>query len=236
MTPEDVRDALIARAETAGPRIETFKLAGQVYWIKRPERATLQLMLQKGDPMRAFAQEVAAYQKFAKLGLPVVPIIAVGATYLVTKDNGTQLRQLAKTKSQDLPKALTAAARGLAEFHKAGVCHGRPSLKDICWKNEKISFLDFERATRDRNLERAIATDIILFIYSISVETAGDTTAMSTARDAYIAAGGAAQWQKAQSRARGFFYLRAILWPAAKVYKKSRELSAVEPLFKFMKG
>jgi len=231
-------DPEIARLAGAGSaRIERVEHKGRVLWIKRPEQLSLRMRLQKGDPDAAFAEECTAHQALFERGLPVAPVVAAGPEFLVTEDCGRPLRAIAW---QDPPEvfhpALAAAATALASLHAAGVSHGRPSLKDICWQEGRIAFLDLERAGRDRALDRAQAMDVLILIFSTAVETGGSETAMQVAKDAYLAAGERAVWDHAAKRARWWAALRLPLWPVARLLRGNREFDAIGPFFRFFAG
>ncbi len=230
-----IEPVLIA-AKAPGPRIQRFDVATETYWIKRPEKLSLRMRLQKGDPARAFGSEVAAHQDYAAKGLPVAPVVAASASYLVTRDCGPSLKDLARHQALIFPEALTAGAKALAHLHNSGVNHGRPSLKDICWQDGAIAFLDFERAGRSRNPAKAQATDLLILIYSTAVETRGDPGAMETARDAYLDVGAADTWTTAQSKSRRYAPLGWLLRPVIKLLPGNREFEAIAPFFRFMKG
>ncbi len=236
LMPPASLDSLRALAEAGGARIQRVDVAGHVYWIKRPEHLSLRMRLQKGDPKAAFEAEVAAHTAYADQGLPVAKVVAATDSYLITHDGGTSLKKLLRDGDEAFPMALTGAAQALAALHSAGVNHGRPSLKDICWDGTRIAFLDLERAGREANAAHAQSTDLMILIFSTAVETGGDISAMQTARDAYLSVGAATVWKDAQSRARRYAPLGWLAWPVAKVLKGNREYAAVAPFFRFMRG
>lgn len=229
-------DRLHDMAKADGPRIQRVDVDGHTYWIKRPEQLSLRMRLQKGDPQRAFAAEVAAHTAYADRGLPVAEVAAADDSYLITVDSGTPLKKLLRDENAIFPEALASAARALATLHAAGVSHGRPSLKDICWDGTRIAFLDLERAGRETTAARGQSTDLMILIFSTAVETGGEANAMQTARDAYLSVGEASVWQAAQARARRYAPLGWLAWPVAKVLKGNREYAAVAPFFQFMRG
>lgn len=235
MTPASL-NSLCALAKASGPRIESVEVDGEIFWIKRPEHLSLRMRLQKGDAQQAFAAEVAAHTAYADQGLPVAQVIAATDNYLITADSGTSIKWLLRSGNPSFPEALAAGARALAALHAAGVNHGRPSLKDICWDGTRIAFVDLERAGRETNVARGQVTDLMVLIFSTAVETHGDAHAMQTARDAYLSVGEASVWQAAQSRARRYAPLGWLAWPVAKVLRGNREYAAVAPFFRFMRG
>lgn len=221
--------------QTGSARIERIEHKGRTLWIKRPESLSLRMRIQKGDPAMAFAKEVAAHQSLFDRGLPVAPIVAVGPNFLVTEDCGRPLRNIAWHEPPEmLHPALAAAAIALAGLHDAGVSHGRPSLKDICWQDGRIAFIDFERAGRDKSAAKSQSMDVLILIFSTAVETGGSQAAMQVAKEAYLAAGGQEIWDKACKTARRYAPLQVPLWPISKLLRSNREFAAVAPFFRFM--
>lgn len=150
-------------------RLRRIEHQGHSYWVKRPERLTLRLRLQKGNPRRAFERERRAYQTMSRRGLPVASLVIDGPDYLVTRDAGLPLNKIMRnpdTPAADRNAAMTAAAAALHQLHAAGVAHGRPNLKDILWDNEKITFIDLERFEKTRNLRLAKVLDYVIFAFS----------------------------------------------------------------------
>lgn len=221
--------------ETGTRRIEKIVLDGRTLWIKRPERLSFRMRLQKGDPQKAFAQEVAAHKALADRGLPVPAIVSSGPDHIVTEDCGVPLKWLLRTEPGQRDELLAAAGRALAAWHGAGAAHGRPNLKDICWDGQRITFLDFERSGRDANLARAQEMDVLIFTFSVAVETGSSEDAMHVARDSYRAAL-PDLWQNARARLRRYLPLRWLLWPVTRALSAKREFAAVDPFFRFMLG
>lgn len=216
-------------------RVEKVELEGRVFWIKRPEQLGIRMRLQKGDPAKAFAIEVAAHQELAARGLPVAPVVMAGPDSLVTEDCGPPVSHLVRADPGNAAALLSSAASALAELHDARVAHGRPNLKDICWDGQRMPFLDFERAGRDSDIGRATEMDVLVFLFSIAAETGGSAEAMTAARDAYRKAR-PETWKRAQARLRRFLPLRWALWPVTRALSGKREFAAVEPFFRFVLG
>ncbi len=224
-------DTLAARGQTDGPRIEKVEAEGRTFWIKRPESLSSRMRLQKGDPRAAFARERAAHERFAANGLPVPRIVASGEGFVVTEDVGVPIRGMARRSPADpaFLDALTRAAKALAAFHAAAETHGRPGLKDICLRGGDITFLDFERAGKGD-----AALDLLVFLFSVAVETGGDLPALTVARDAYVAAAAPDTWETARRRARLFAPLGHLLWPVRRLLHGNREFDGVGPFLRFM--
>lgn len=213
------------------PRIERVERDGRILWIKRAERLSLRMRVQKGDPLAAFAEERAAHLHFLALGLPLPAIVEDGPDFMVTEDGGPTLRHLLWKENDGFDTALGAAAAGLARFHGAGVTHGRPALKDICWKDGRVTFLDFERAGRGTP-----DLDLLVFLFSITADSHCDRRLFEHGRDAYLTAGDPAVWEAARTRVRRFRLLALALTPVAWLQPKNREFKAIRPFLRFVLG
>ncbi len=228
-------DELRARIAASKARIEKVEIGGKDCWIKRPENLSLRMRLQKGSARQAFADEVTAHKDYMLRGLPVAPIVYAGPDALVTEDCGTNLLwRLRCGPPEEFLQALGEAGEALAALHNAGVIHGRPSLKDICWPDERIVFLDMERAARSANGDGGRAMDLLILIFSTTVGTGGWQEAMCTARDGYLKSGDDVVWQRAQRRARRYAPLGHILRPISWVLPQNAEFAAIAPFFRFV--
>ena len=211
------------------PRIERVEKNGRTLWIKRAERLTWRMRLQKGDPKAAFEAERTAHHRYIDLNLPVPRIVEEGPDFFMTEDAGPTLRHLLWSESPEFVPALTAAGAALARFHGAGVTHGRPNLKDICWEESRVTFLDLERAGRG-----TADLDLLVFLFSVTSDSHGDRAAFRTAREAYLASGEQAVWQAAQARIRRLRPLARLLAPVAWVQPRNREFRAVGPFVRYV--
>lgn len=164
-------DGLIAHAARRDvPRIEPVRLAGHRYWIKRPEVLSLRWRLQKGDPARSFARERRIHHDLLARGAPVPPILAEAEGYMVLPDSGPTLEALMRGAAPcgERLRAFEAAGAALAGMHGAGLVHGRPLPRDLCWNGERITFLDFEGGARaGRASMGRKALDLVLALHGI---------------------------------------------------------------------
>ena len=51
----------------------------------------------------------------------------------------------------------------LINLHQQGIIHGRPAIRDIAWKEGKISFMDFESHSKSHNEHWLITRDMLAF-------------------------------------------------------------------------
>ena len=235
VTDTEFDDELRARIAASAARTERVEIGGRTLWIKRPEHLSLRMRLQKGSARKAFAAEVEAHRDYAARGLPVAPIVYAGPEALVTEDCGMHLLwRFRNGPPEAFLRAIEEAGAALASLHKAEVVHGRPSLKDICWPDQRIVFLDIERARKVNFGNGGRAMDLLILIFSTTVSTNGLPEALLAARAGYLGTGDAAVWEEAQQRARRFAPLGSLLRPVAWMLPKNAEFTAIAPFFRFM--
>ncbi len=215
-------------------RLEKIDIAGQAGWLKRVESLPLRMRLQKGNCWRAFEQERKALVRFREMGLPVPRILDQGDGFFVTEDAGPTLRRIRRDTPQVFASAVSDAARALARLHQSGVSHGRPALRDICWKDGRISFIDLERAGRARPGIAGQVNDCLLFFYDLAAETAGAVSELTAARDAYLAAGMSDVWTAASRKVGRLRPLLMALRPFLTLLRNKRDFRAVLPFWDFM--
>lgn len=163
-------DAAIADRLASGySRVSRFEHDGQLYWLKRPEHGSFRMRLQKGNALAKFNAERAALKELCDQGLPFSPIAAEGAEYFATKDVGPPLMAILRKhllSDQERADAFASAGQVLAQMHASGFSHGRPSIKDMCWKDGKVTLLDPEYYAPERNTFKGHVHDLILFLHS----------------------------------------------------------------------
>ncbi|MEZ5798606.1 MAG: hypothetical protein R3D63_14680 [Paracoccaceae bacterium] len=122
---------------------------GRQVWLKRVERLAGAMRLQKGDPVRAFEAERRGLHALADRGLPVAGLLAEGDDWFVMQDAGPILPQVVADAPEDEAlRAFAVAGRALGRLHWAGLVHGRPAVRDICWDGQEARFIDLERFRR----------------------------------------------------------------------------------------
>ncbi|MBT8409061.1 MAG: phosphotransferase [Alphaproteobacteria bacterium] len=204
----------LARQSTA--RISKIELDGKTYWVKRREKLGLRMRLQKGDAAAAFERERAAYRQLSRAGLPVPPLVAEDSDLFVIPDCGSNLARILRRQSGTLQERVAIfdkAARALAEFHRAGFSHGRPSLKDILWDGERIRLIDFERFAPDRKTTAHFAEDVLIIVFnalSVSVQHCAEIDQIA---ESYRGAGDAEVWRLAKMRARRMRWMNWLTKP-----------------------
>ncbi|MFD1912267.1 lipopolysaccharide kinase InaA family protein [Halodurantibacterium flavum] len=200
--PNTLGEALLAELRNAPRRrVQRIEAAGRAYWVKQVEDLSLRWRLQKGNPRRAFEKERRGLHVLRDAGLPVPPIVAEGPSLLVTQDSGPTLDRLVRepdASEAGLLPAMAAAGTALAQMHMRGFAHGRPSIKDICWDGEQVTFIDLERFSPRRGVRRRHVVDLIALVFSIHVYAPQMPGLALAAADAYRASGDLGVWRGAQ--------------------------------------
>lgn len=204
--------ALTDLAVTGAGRIVRARQDGRVYWIKRQEALRGLMRLQKGSPARALATEALALRDLGARGLPVPELVAEGAGFVVVADCGPSLNLLLQEEDADQAekvRALAAAGAALARLHGAGVVHGRPSIRDFCWRDGRITLIDWERYRPRGNTRSRMRRDAVIFVHNLYALLRGDSPELEAAIVAYRAGAPAGLWDEAARLCRR---LRWIDW------------------------
>jgi hypothetical protein len=161
------------RAALIGPyaRAQPLDLPTGRVWLKRAERLSGRMRLQKGDGAKGFAREVAGLHLLNHLNLPAAPVLAEGPDWVVTPDLGPTLRELMWHDAHDLTPVFTAAGTALANLHLASYRHGRPAIRDLCWNGQAIHFIDLERFSPVKSDPRGLAIDLMIFVHSLYADS-----------------------------------------------------------------
>jgi tRNA A-37 threonylcarbamoyl transferase component Bud32 len=163
---------------------------GRRYWLKRVERLAGAMRLQKGDPARAFAAERDGLHALAEAGLPVAAIAEEGPDWVLMPDAGPVLPTVIADKGRseaDKRAACTAAGRALGRLHWAGMVHGRPAVRDICWDGQEARFIDLERFRAGRRSGLWQAADVVMFVQTAYTQWPDDIRWLEAALAAYAA-------------------------------------------------
>ncbi|MGI1662431.1 hypothetical protein ACRDNQ_09325 [Palleronia sp. KMU-117] len=233
----DTDPDLIARVAQTTDRIERLEHQGQVVWVKREERLSLRMRLQKGAGASAFERERAALHRLAGLDVPVPPILAEGPDFFMTPDSGVSLQTMVRDDlgaDGERRAAFVAAAQGLAGLHARRISHGHPRLKDICWKDGRITFIDFERFSDKLNTPSGHARDLATFVFSAIAEAGGPTGDLDAARDAYRTADEQGIWERTRTLVRRLRFIDWLTKPLQfRPDGKSREFKAIPATLRY---
>lgn len=198
---EDADIALLMQALLESDRrIFQLNLSAGSVWIKRQgtEKAPWWVKLQsllssalpyaflRPSPILApavmMAREKRGMIEFAKKGFPVPEIIYSSQTAIVLGDVGPTVQRILKTKriaqEPDHDALLVDCAAAIGDLHAAGLCHGRPHVRDFFMRDGRIGFMDFEEEPQAvMPLQTAQARDLwLLFLPLTSLAQGGRAT------------------------------------------------------------
>ena len=225
-------DAMVKTALAEPPRrVRSLVLPdGRRFWLKRVERLAGRLRIQKGDPGRAFAAERDGLRALAAAGLPVADVAAEGPDWMLMPDAGPTLpRVVADPARSEVEKlrALQEAGRALGQLHWAGMVHGRPAVRDICWNGTQARFIDLERFRPGRRAGLWQAADMVMFAQTAFTTWPEDTRWLDSALRSYQENAPEGAMARVRRLAR---WLAPVGWMAtglARLKPSSRELRAV---------
>ena len=231
MSDPDLESRLKAALAEPVQRVRRLDLPdGRRFWLKRVERLAGRLRMQKGDPARAFAAEREGLRSLAGAGLPVAGVAAEGPDWVLMPDAGPVLPEVvgdaARSEAEKLA-AFAQAGRALGLLHWAGMVHGRPAVRDICWDGTAARFIDLERFRPGRRGGVWQAADVVMFAQTAFTLWPEDPRWLEAALGAY--AESAPEGAMARVR-RLVWWLAPVGWLAAALVRLkpgSRELRAV---------
>lgn len=123
------------------------------------------------DGAQSLQDEALRLRIFAMRNIDVPAVLDVQPDYLVTSDvGGTMQKYLEElTTAEDKYRLLIKAMAALSQLHQAGLCHGRPFLRDMTYLNEQVFFIDLEEdPLKVMSLAEAQARDLWLFLNSVA--------------------------------------------------------------------
>lgn len=189
MTDPELDQALTTALAEPPQRVRAVVLPdGRRFWLKRVERLSGRLRLQKGDPARAFAAEREGLRAVAAAGVPVAEVTAEGPDWVLMPDAGPTLPTVVRQSDVDEAgrlRAFAAAGRALGRLHWAGMAHGRPAVRDVCWDGREARFIDLERFRRARRAGFWQAADVVMFAQTAFTAWPGDPRWLDAALAAY---------------------------------------------------
>lgn len=151
-----------------GESKRTFWHALQGFFAKILRQPILSVTAIQGGA-NSIQNEAARLKEFYSKNILVPEVYASDDQVLVISHLGNCLSSiLAKNKDKEFrQQLLTKAVQALAELHAAGLAHGKPYLRDMTLKDDKIGFIDLEEdPAPSMSLAQAQARDIWLFLSS----------------------------------------------------------------------
>ena len=144
------------------------------------------------DPASMMRREIDAMERFAAKGFPVPQIIYASDTAVVLADAGLTIAQRLDPLEQKDPAQHDAlmieCAAALGDLHIAGLCHGRPHVRDFFLQDGRIGFMDFEELPQAvMPLETAQARDLWLLFLPLSTRVLNGDATLNAAYGAWAA-------------------------------------------------
>ncbi len=230
--------AALAEVDPEGTRrVLPLTLDGTRYWVKQPERLRLRMRLQKGDAASAFERERTALRALAGRGLPVARLVAETPRLLAVEDCGTPLRTVLTDATRPPDERLAAASAGgaaLAALHRAGVAHGRPDLRDMCWQAGQITLIDFERCPPIPARLANLREDLVLFTFAAVVALGAEAPELPALLAGYRRDAPPEPWRAAARYARRLRPLVPLLRLLRRFDGPRGELAAVAPTLRLL--
>ncbi len=200
-------DILRLLVESRGRRISSAEIGGRKVWIKRydAERLPIAKWLHgktnpvlgpwpylKSSPILPVAgmaaRERRKHAAFRAGGFRVPDIVFANDRAMITVDVGRSLDDTLRSARGDAGAhdgLLVDAAASLGSLHSAGLCHGRPHLRDCYLAEGGIGYIDFEEEPEAvMPLAHAQGRDAWLAFFHV-VTRAMDVSTPSVAYDAY---------------------------------------------------
>ncbi|WP_420023444.1 serine/threonine protein phosphatase [Cereibacter azotoformans] len=219
--------AEVIRAALCEPPVRVRPLPlpdGDQLWLKRIEDLTHRAWQRKGDMRRLLRREREAFERMAAAGLPVGTMVSGHGDWLVTRDAGANLRHLLRSsdvRTRERTAAFAAAGKALALLHSAGVTHGRPTVRAICWDGASARFISLSHWSDRRRRRRHFALDVMIFIHSCLCADRTSHDVLGVALNTYLDHAPEGTWRAVRRMA----MLLAMITPAAAALRLARPAS-----------
>ena len=221
--------------EKKGVRVHQFEYKGQYFWLKQPEKLSGIEQFLKPRARQAFQAELHQLQQFARVNASVPKVVYYGNDFFVLEDVGKSLSQLMDDESISEDKKfqlLSEACFALIGWHRCGLVHGRPAIRDLTWQDGKISFLDFEAQSHSQNKNWLISRDMLFFFDSLCREKSISDKLIGEVADYYQAHCQPQYWEGMMRYLRRFKWLYYLLLPFKPIAKT--DLIAIYRLFELL--
>ena len=221
--------------EHRGERVFRFEYLGKHYWLKQPEQLKGIWLLLKPHPKQHFKEECEILRHLNNIGAPVPKLCGFGDDYLVLEDAGLTLNIWLNDETlswAEKSHILHSAIETLINLHQQGIIHGRPAIRDIAWKEGKITFMDFESHSKSHNEHWLITRDMLAFLDSLCRVKSLDDEKLNDLFDYYKSHCPITYWDDMLSYVRRFRWLYYLLLPFKPIART--DLLAIYRLFEHL--
>lgn len=169
----------------------------------------------------------------------MVSVVATGPDFILLPDIGPSLDSILSDGSfsaEDRIAAFSAAGTALGQLHTAGLAHGRPALRDMCWKDGKARMIDLERFRPRRRLAVVRSLDLVTFVQSWFSRRQGAGVELDAMLNAYRAAAPPEVWHALWWVIRALAPLGMLARAVLRLRPGSRELRAAGTTLAYLRA
>ncbi|MBE8167650.1 MAG: serine/threonine protein phosphatase [Shewanella sp.] len=198
-----------------GKRIFSFEYQGQKYWLKQAEKLKGFMRVLKGDAQKALVREICTLQRLSSKQAAVPKIVCHDVDFFVLEDSGKTVKDWLSSHITpiNMQHIINDSSKALATLHSKDLSHGRPALRDICWDNGQVTFIDFESKFGKSSVEQKKIRDLILYIHSLYGTLGPQSDVAAAGIQHYRDSGGEWIWQQAQVFLRSWQWLYYVSFP-----------------------
>ncbi len=234
MNDEKIKEtAESAILENPDRRIISFSLNGKTYWIKRKLSNQRNTWI-KYSAEKEFLYEAARITIAAQARPELVPPVeALTSDYIVTGDSGPSLCDWVENPKLPADRKLhilEMTGEGLAKLHESKIIHGRPALRDITFKNEKITFLDWQSRLYFNDISKQKIQDVLMLLHGMYRENYEEETLYAAALEkGYKHIAGEKTWKETEQLLKKYRFVGKIAKKLNRFHWK--DLEAAEKIY-----
>lgn len=214
-------------------RIISFPWNGTTYWVKRKINNRRNTLF-KYSAEKEFLYEVARITIAAQARPELVPPVeALTSDYIVTGDSGPSLCDWVENPKLPADRKLhilEMTGEGLAKLHESKIIHGRPALRDITFKNEKITFLDWQSRLYFNDISKQKIQDVLMLLHGLYRENYEEETLYAAALEkGYKHIAGEKTWKETEQLLKKYRFVGKIAKKLNRFHWK--DLEAAEKIY-----
>ncbi|MDU7216391.1 MAG: hypothetical protein E6293_02725 [Dialister sp.] len=234
MNDEKIKEtAESAILENPDRRIISFSLNGKTYWIKRKLSNRRNTWI-KYSAEKEFLYEATRITIAAQARPELVPPVeALTSDYIVTGDSGPSLCDWVENPKLPADRKLhilEMTGEGLAKLHESKIIHGRPALRDITFKNEKITFLDWQSRLYFKDISKQKIQDVLMLLHGLYRENYEEETLYAAALEkGYKHIAGEKTWKETEQLLKKYRFVGKIAKKLNRFHWK--DLEAAEKIY-----
>ena len=222
--------------ENPKERIIDFTLEGQKYWIKR-KLGNGRNQLVKYSVEKEFYYEIARMTIAGRFHSELVPdVVLLTPDYMVTLDGEPTLKNIlgSKRREEEKEAILEKTGAALAALHHDHIIHGRPALRDITYRDGRLTFLDWENRLYSRNRETLKAIDFLLLLQGICRENyREEKSRVAAVRRGYEENGGAETVEDARRFLKSHGFIGSLVHFLSPF--RMKDIESVRKIYDYMK-